>query len=405
MNFKKIVAVALVFTALAVKASADNNYNWPAQDNDALYASMMAYLKSVQTNHAGEPLYFAAQNLYVEIEALHSSDPYAWLGQVQRFCDLQESIYPPSTEHPNVGLRDKYAKIRRDLTRLRDFPLHEITLDGDVYSATQEQKDAFTEANKTRLIFAKSKFLEFLRSPAPPEGELHVLKLYSSGVVLRTAHACIGIDIANISSYMYEAVGRRELADSLDALYVTHAHGDHYDTDLMMRVLTLGKPVVMPSEIVGGSFAGTKYIWTSGHPNPPVNIAGVAATQAYMSAQGTEPCLLYLIEMDGWRIIHVGDNSVHANEVFYEKYNMADVIFDPVFQEVRVLESHTLAAPNPNNIQQYYINIHENEYKHKVEGRVSYKYLWSSDVQLGSTSFAYSAVTILDCGEHIVFSK
>ncbi len=405
MDIRKLICAAVASVFFVAGASAANNYNWPAQDNDALYTSMMSYLKSVQTNYAGEPLYYAAQNLYVEIQALHSTDPYAWLGQVQRFCDLQESIYPPSTEHPNVGLRDKYAKIRRDLTRLRDFPLHEITLDGDVYSASAEQKAAFADANKTRLIFAKSKFLEFLRSPAPPEGELHVLKLYSSGVVLRTAHACIGIDIANIASYMYENVGRNELADSLDALYVTHAHGDHYDTDLIRRVLTKGKPVVMPSEIVTGTYSGTKYIWNTGHPTPPANIAGVAATQAYMSAQGTEPCLLYLIEIDGWRIIHVGDNSVHDNEVFYEGYNMADVIFAPVFQEVRVLESHTLAAPNPNNIQQYYINIHENEYKHKVEGRVSYKYLWGSDVQLGSTSFNYSAVTILDCGEHIVFTK
>lgn len=417
MSLKRIFSAVFASVTLVAGAFAADNDNWgwgATQDNEDLYTSMLAYLKTVQTGHAGEPVYFLAQNLKMELEAAHESDPYAWLGQVHRFCDYMESVYAPTIEHPNVGLQDRYARIRRDITRLRDYPMHEVHLTSDVITPSQEQINAFNASNKQRLQYARDKFFDFLSQPVP-EGELHVVKLYSCGVVLKTSDACIGMDIADIESYLYSSDRRTELAEYLDALYLTHCHGDHFDLTLLRKMLMLGKPVVLPkndsgTNILPGSFSGTRYLWgdnliPDGNGVARADVAGKAYTQMYLSAQSTMPCILYYADIDGWKIIHVGDNNIHENEVFYEGLDRADVVFSPVFQGVRALFEHTLAAANPDGVEQVYINIHENEYKHKAESRVTYKYLWSEKGQLGDSSFSYPSVAILDCGEHITFTK
>ena len=64
----------------------------------------------------------------------------------------------------------------------------------------------------------------------------------------------------------------------------------------------------------------------------------------------------------------------HENEeLIYPLFPMADVVFAPVFQGVVYLFTSTLAAPNPDNIEQVYVNIHENEWHHEIHGRISYE--------------------------------
>ncbi|MBR1576396.1 MAG: MBL fold metallo-hydrolase [Bacteroidales bacterium] len=394
---------------LGMPVRAASPYGWDAATNKALYETLQTYLRAMQTDLVGEPAYYMTQQLMVELETTFQKDPYAWMSQVHNFCNTLEAVYPPSLSHPSVirGAEDRYDKIRRNLLRLRDYPMHQISLDNEPdIKPTTDQKEAFTRANRQWLQHKRAEFFDFLRSPRPSGDELQAVKLYSSGYVFRTREACIGIDICYAEG-LYDGEGREELADLLDAVYVTHAHGDHYDIPLLKLMLQKGKAVVAPSTMARHLTAesGEKYLWEDSHLDP-VPVHGVALTQAYMSAQGDEPCLLYLIQIGDWRLAHVGDNSSHANEtLIYPLYPIADVVMGPVFQGVVNLLNNTKQAPNPGNVEQIYFNIHENEWHHTIDGRVSFQFLYTSTGALNSSSFAYPSCAIFDCGEHLTLYK
>ncbi len=399
------VAASLLMSTVTAKAQ----YIWAAASNETLYNEMLSYLKTFQTDLVGEQAYYMAQNLVVELEAAHKSDPYIWMTQMHNFCNKLEAIYPPSLSHPKVSraYEDRYDKLRRGITRLRDFPMHEVTISYETPPPASGQAEAFTAANRQWLHNKREEFFRFLRGPRPSADELQIAKLYSSGVVLRTKDACIGIDIC-YGEGLYDALYKEELADMLDVLYVTHAHGDHYDLELFRMMMARGKPVVGPFTMEERYFSkdvGDKHFWRDSQLEPQL-IGGVATTQAYMSGQGDEPCLLYLIQIGDWRIVHVGDNSHHENEeLIYPLFPKADVVFAPVFQGVVYLFNSTLAAPNPGNIEQVYVNIHENEWHHEIHGRISYEYLYNHNGALNNTGRKYPSVVIMDNGEHITLYK
>lgn len=401
MNIKRTLLAAVASVLVGTEALA-GTYGWDASDNSTLFTSFKNYMKTMQTELVGEPLYFMAQQLLVDCEASFSSSPYAWLGLVHRFCNMAESIYGPAASHPRALDNDKYARIRKALLHLRDYPMHEVSLTTDAVYPPAEQRTAFNYANQQWLNEKRKHFLAFLASPRPTGKELQINKLYSSGVVFRTKNACIGIDICYNEAFG-TTEGVSELASALDVLYVTHAHGDHYDNSLVTAMLNLGKPVVMPKNIFGTN-KGTEVIWSTTQATKTL-LGGVANTAAVMSAQGEEPCLLYHIDIDGWRIIHVGDNSHHENEPQLANYAMADVVVAPIFQGLTTLFWQISGASNPDNAQQFYLSIHENEFHHTIGGRVSYKYLYSDAGALGSTSNKYPCTLLMDNGEHIVLVK
>ena len=386
----------------------DNLYGWDAATNAALFENLLSYLKSMQTDLVGEPLYYATQDLVASLQAAYKTAPYAWMNQVHNFCNKAEAMYPPAMTHPGVirGAEDRYEKIRLCITKLRDYPMHEVSLNSDKIAPASGQADAFHAANKQWLQHKRKEFFQFLRSPRPAGDELQIVKLYSSGVVFRTKDACIGIDIC-YGEGLYDGEYKEELADNLDVLYVTHAHGDHYDLELIRMMLQKGKPVVGPYTMARHFTAvgGPQNFWSESHLDPEL-VGGVASTQAYMSAQGTEPCMLYLIQIGQWRVAHIGDNSNHANEaLIYPLNKMADVVVGPVFQGVVNLLGNTKDAPNPDNTEQFYLNIHENEWHHTIDHRVSYQFFYSNSGALNSRSFSYPCCLILDNGEHITLTK
>ena len=401
MKLKKLLLVLCASVLLGTEAGAAG-YGFDAVPNEDMYKATLTGLKNIQSELFGEPSYYMIQELMLEIEAAHLTDKYAWIGQTHRFCNMMENIYAPSLGSPMAKVEERYDKLRRDILLLRDFPMHEASISSD--NPPADQVAAFNEANKQWLQFKRDEFFQFLASPRPSGNELQLVKLYSSGVVLRTKDACIGMDIC-YEEGLYSGDRRDELVDYLDAVYVTHAHGDHYDIPLLQKMLQKGKSVVAPSTM-GKHFIGTPsglYLWSEDQAEA-VNIQGKASTQAWMSAQGDEPCLLYLVQIGDWRIIHVGDNSHHENEINYSRQQIADLVFAPVFQGLVSLFKNTRGADNPNKVEQIYVNIHENEWHHGIDGRVPYRYLFNDPAALGGAGI-YPSYSLLDNGEHIIFYK
>ena len=153
MKHKKRLGILLACLLLGTGLRAATPYVWQAATNEVLYANLLTYLRTVQADWVGEPVYYMAQQLMVELEATFKKDPYAWMTQVHNFCNTLENIYPPAIAHPSVttASSDPYEKIRRQIFRLRDFPMHQVSLTNDVIQPAAGQADAFHKANKQWL--------------------------------------------------------------------------------------------------------------------------------------------------------------------------------------------------------------------------------------------------------------
>jgi len=400
----KLITLTILLSLSAAFNMNAGNFGWNGVDNEQSYKALKEYLWNMLPTFAGEPVFYLLQDFISDLDAAHLSDEYAWLGQSQSFCTMLEKVYGPSMSHPLEGGSDRYEKIRRAICMLRDYPMHEASIvGGDDVDVPKGQNLKFLYATRTWLGYGRNEILAFLAGPRPKDaGELQVAKLYNCGFILRSSNTTVGIDIA----YKYgfgNNDGVSDIASMLDVLFVTHKHGDHFDVDLINKMLELGKPVVMPSDISTVS-KGPKIIWGESHTEHTM-IAGKVSTAAIMSAQGTEPNLIYHFEFDGWTVIHVGDNSIHANENPLKDYPTADLVFSPVFQEIHFLFNRTMFADNSRGVQQIYINCHENEYHHAVGDRVSYRYLYNTDTALAYSLGTYPCNVLLDNCEHITIRK
>lgn len=382
--------------------SARADDEWPVADNETLYSNTLSYLKTIQYDFAGEPIYYQFQNALVQIESAHQSNEFIWMKQVHALCNTLEDIYSPSMEHPSLGYSDKYKKIRYHLVRLRDYPMHEVSSTSESVQPKSGQAEAFSAATYQYTKKSRDQVLEFLKSPRPTGSEMQVVKLVSSGYIFRTKDACIGIDIMFNQAYGSTDYVN-DVASYLDVLYVTHPHGDHYDTKLLEAVCNRGKTIVMNSQIVSPT-SGQVIIWNEDHLSPTL-IQGVANTRAISGNQGDTPCLIYHITIGDWTIVHLGDNSNHTVESKFSQWEMPDVVIDPIFQGLSYMFTSLNNSINTKGIKPTYFTAHENEFHHLIEGRISYKYLYENKYALGNPSETYPCCVVMDCGEAMTLSK
>lgn len=409
MNIRKIIFCASASVLLWTGAFAQNEgRRWAASTNERQYSDMLRFMGKFQDDLAGEDAFFMVQDVMMQVKAAYDekTNPYQWMSQVSDLCMRLEAIYPASVSHPSAGSNDRYETIRRDILRLWDFPVHEVSYansDDSPIVPTAEQSDAFTANMLRHLNIKRDEVFDFLASPRPAGDELQLIKLYSSGFVLRTKNSCMGFDI--VYNYAYGDTQRiDELVEYLDVLCVTHGHGDHFDSVLAKKMLAAGKPVIMPRDLIPASSGSAKVVWTQDQ-DTFVDIAKGIKACAKMSQQGSDPCLLYYVDIDGWRVIHNGDNDEHGKDVFFESRDRADIIFCDFFGGWCNHMRHFLAAPDSRGISTTYITTHGNEYHHSAKGRVGYHYLYFANDAFGNTSFSFPNYVAMDNAECITFTK
>lgn len=372
------------------------------EDNEQLYKDMLTHVRSLQNSFVGDPIWAMLQNFTVEVQAAHLGDPYVWMQQTHLLVNRLEKMYPPALEHSLTQSSDRYARLRKGMLLIRDYPDHEQSLTEDGIAAPKEQAARFHAYNRQFVEIKRDDFFRFLSSPRPADGSIQIAKLYSSGFIFRTKNTCIALDIS-YDECLYSSARKDELQGMIDAFFLTHGHGDHYDLPLLRNLTNSGVPYVAPKDVIPETAGSSKVIWPDGHEGMMEIRPGVKA-QAAISAQGGEPCLLYIIQIDDWRIAAVGDNSNVSKEVFYEDKEMVDIICSPIFQGVEYMFQYCNKMPNPGGVAPVYISAHENESHHTSEGRITWWSLYNNPLPQMTGSRA-GHIVAMDEGESLTMSK
>ncbi|MDP3997928.1 MAG: MBL fold metallo-hydrolase [Candidatus Andersenbacteria bacterium] len=147
-------------------------------------------------------------------------------------------------------------------------------------------------------------------------GKMRIWSFMNMGAVVKTSNKAIAFDTAD----MPESVVQKRLADIADIFLVTHADMDHYNPTLLKKALQNGKSAVFPE---GFRFMYESENWSNIYylkDGQPVDINGVKITALQtdhrVDGNFNEPNAWYLVETDGFKILHTGDgiNFKYKNE-------------------------------------------------------------------------------------------
>lgn len=191
-----------------------------------------------------------------------------------------------------------------------------------------------TQTESTRLLELRTKrAVEEIRATKVAEGSMRVWYIYNMGVVVKTAEATVGIDVAGT----YEAPSIAEVGGLLDVLVVTHPHGDHLDALVAAAAARSGAKIVVADEkvrlddsnppnivrdpagtsmvklLTGSSLAAQALVGVE--PGGTIEVKGVRITaipaeHSYPnSPESKTPVDWFYVEVSGFGVLHTGDGS------------------------------------------------------------------------------------------------
>lgn len=382
-----------------IPIGAQNTYMYDAKSNVELLSSMLAFLDKAAAKVAGTPLAAGFAGLKSDVTARMGSEPFAWIDQVNSFVTKTLADYPPCVCDA-VAKPEGDVLARQQLLLLKDYPLHEVSLASDVVPMEPGQADALNASMRKMQEATVDKLLSWLDTPAPAPGVLELFKIYNMGYVARTADHCVGIDI----NWWGTDAQMRMLCDHIEAIFVSHAHGDHFNLPLLTEMSAReGKSLFMTTHtksMFSPKGVGTLYAWDTNRLDA-IDCGGLLVRSA-IGAQGEEPCQLFCIEMDDFCIWACGDNGQASSfDTAKANFTVPDLTMVSVAGAANQLNAAARAAKSPKGRKVAYVVSHENEVGHPIDGRVSYKFFFESPRTLPDTEYAADLgnYVTLDYGE------
>ncbi len=126
----------------------------------------------------------------------------------------------------------------------------------------------------------------------------------SAGFLIKTSNHVIAIDP---SSLLLDDI---DSLDKLDAIFITHDHGDHFDPDTTIAIQTKTDSFVIADptsmSMLSGQIPEDKLIQIES--NEQMTISEITV-DAFAAEHPTKTPLVYVIEFDGFRIFHGSDSG------------------------------------------------------------------------------------------------
>jgi len=184
--------------------------------------------------------------------------------------------------------------------------------------------------------------IEEIRNSKPAKNEIKIWSLLNMGVVVKTSEKTVAVDTANLPF----SQAHNELVKLVDIFLVTHADMDHYDPALLKKALDNNKKVVFLEGFNGPEGKSKSISLRSGETK---DIDGVKVTAYQTDHRGdgdfNDPCVWYVVEAGGFKLLHTGDGRDFKNKNEQQKvYSMKD--FD-----ILLGNSNTGSTLHPYNIR------------------------------------------------------
>jgi len=165
-----------------------------------------------------------------------------------------------------------------------------------------------TEATKLLEIRTR-RAVEEIRATNVAEGSMRVWYIYNMGVVVKTADATVGIDVAG----SYWAPSIADVGGLLDVLIVTHPHGDHLDAKVAAAAAKVGAKIVEADEQV-----------RLDDSNPPNVVRDPAGTSMVKLLTGSELAAQALVGVEPGGTIEVKGVKITAYPAQHSSSNASD---------------------------------------------------------------------------------
>jgi L-ascorbate metabolism protein UlaG (beta-lactamase superfamily) len=213
------------------------------------------------------------QLLFMVISLFISSELY---GQEYSFSEIKEIFLKERPQTGDLTVREKCFGSIDDLIMGTFPPLNPDI--GPFYT------------------FMMQKALLEIENEVVTEGAT-IWQIYNHGFVVKTPSVIFGCDLFDF--YFTEIF--LELANILDAYFISHEHGDHQSMQLINAMKALGKPVVGPREFSAVSIK----------MNPGSTWIGAGMTvTAHDGLHGDMPLRQFeIITPEGFKFLHTGDNQ------------------------------------------------------------------------------------------------
>lgn len=390
MKIRRICSAAMFawFFLFAATAWADlGQLFWPVDLKDrgdvSIRNAAMARLTAFAKDFSTDPLAKTAEAIVARDR--NREDAGAWIGETLQFV-AQTLEAHPSAENNNA--------IRQSALEILDYPLH---LDNQRKDIEPAFKDTwFREVGRFYLRSMKPA-IEEIKS-AKVESGLRVWKLYNMGFVVKSKNHTVGFDVNPGRPTAISPEQLQNLVDSLDILFLSHNHGDHVNTQVVLMMLKAGKKVVMPTPTAANILRRiqdkeTNAVKMYDDFRSPRDIGGVLV-RCFPGMQGnTDPCNVYAVTLDGLTVAHNGDN---------DQTRVYDPIPDTIHVDVALANCWSGMLPFIGKIKPDFATTgHELELDHDVPHRVSYLKTY----ELIRTGKNLPKIAVLNWGETVSYPE
>ena len=381
----------LIITVLALFVNTAFAFDWKPQSNETLRTDMIAFARDFAQEAKGTKAGRMLKRFARRQERLARTDDYVWITETHQIVDKLKKMYPPQVDDGQFE-----AMMRRNTLRLLDYPLHF----DNFAKTTAEGNEVFNTATNAYLDDARQQVLQWLDQPKPEAGQLDITLIYNMGVLIRSSEKTIAIDV-RWDGTKEEAM---KIAESIDMLFLTHPHNDHYSPVMLQAAVNAGKPVVLPCSLK--NWTNDEAIVIDKELLQPKELDDVRIC-CLRGDQGEDiPNNVYLIEFNGWRILHQGDNAVWDIQTKLAEMPMADIIIAPSWNGIQHLLTPALKAQRYRGQgEPLFLPVHNNEMCHTVDHRESYWELFNRNDRLGNPDYHYPPFVLIDNGERYIYQR
>lgn len=347
---------------------------WSTLDEMTIHTGAVKAVATIAETYADTPFATEAESI------MHHDHPgYAWFSTVFSFVSGLLNTHPPAETN---------QAIRELALTLLDYPLHVDNLRPGVDpKLATAWRGAVSEYYQAGMKMA----LREIEATKTDNG-LIIWKLYNMGFIVRSKNHTIGFDVHPGVYGTLTGEQRSNLVSQIDILFLSHAHGDHINGEVVSAMLAAGKRVVMPPGIDVFDDPAKLILHLYDNYKVTTDLGGVKV-RCFPGTQDQLPCSVYAVTIDGFTISHNGDNG-RTN--IYEEISKAapvDVALANCWSGLRAYVDATHPA--------LVIVGHENELSHEVAKRESYAMSFQRLREAGIQAKAF----ILNWGESVRYPR